>query len=394
MKQNSVIWAILPDALDEHIKTIELETEKSLNASELPRSERKSSSDIYSIENHTAIISIDSPLGKESSFGYFTGRRYILGYNDIRSAIIRAEQDILVNNIILNIDSPGGIVSGCKELADCISNLSKPCIAYTGGTCASAAFWLASATGKIFATRTATIGSIGVLMTHVDYSKFYDKSGIKITYITGGKYKAIGNQENPLSEEDKTYLESRVNSIHEVFREDVARYMNLDLNDADKWGDGQVFIDREASRSGLVTNIVSDIHEAMNYLSKETAMTKDELAAQYPDLLREIQTEAVKQEKESLEMAIKDAKASVLALISSIAGEDVRRKIEAVMSAGLTSEQVNVVASILSPESASAQSAKSQILKNILSATQEALPNQARTETDDTRAAIERMSRL
>lgn len=79
-------------------------------------------------------------------------------------------------------------------LADAIAEArtKKRCAAYANGLCASAAYWLASATGTVYAPLTATVGSIGVIMTITNYAKLEEKWGISTVTITGGKWKAAG----------------------------------------------------------------------------------------------------------------------------------------------------------------------------------------------------------
>ena len=59
--------------------------------------------------------------------------------------------------------------------------------------CASAAYYLAAATGRVYAPATATVGSIGVICRHMDWSGFLEKCGVRVTHLTGGAWKAAGN---------------------------------------------------------------------------------------------------------------------------------------------------------------------------------------------------------
>lgn len=78
-----------------------------------------------------------------------------------------ARNDPAVHSILLVLDSPGGEAHGINELAGAIREIrdsgEKRIEAYCDGDCASAAYWLASATSRVTADATAAVGSIGVV---------------------------------------------------------------------------------------------------------------------------------------------------------------------------------------------------------------------------------------
>ncbi len=67
--------------------------------------------------------------------------------NDFQQAL----NNPAISNIILHIDSPGGMVTGVHECAEMIYQArgKKPMTAYVSGMAASAAYWLASAVMKL-----------------------------------------------------------------------------------------------------------------------------------------------------------------------------------------------------------------------------------------------------
>ena len=73
--------------------------------------------------------------------------------------------DSRVAGIILDVDSPGGEVSGTPELSSKIFNLrgKKPIVAIANSLMASAAYWIGSAADEIVITPSGMAGSIGVL---------------------------------------------------------------------------------------------------------------------------------------------------------------------------------------------------------------------------------------
>lgn len=69
---------------------------------------------------------------------------------------------------VLDIDLGGGAVDGTSEFAAILAGLTKPVVAYSDGIIASAAYWAASACGKIVLNNaTCAVGSIGVMSSLV-----------------------------------------------------------------------------------------------------------------------------------------------------------------------------------------------------------------------------------
>ncbi len=82
-----------------------------------------------------------------------------------------------ISEIVLDINSGGGAAVGCKELADYIyqSRDTKPITAIVNYSAYSAAYFIASACSKIIVSQTSGVGSIGVIMEHLDTSKMEEK---------------------------------------------------------------------------------------------------------------------------------------------------------------------------------------------------------------------------
>lgn len=138
----------------------------------------------YELVGGVAVIPVSGPIVREQGW-------YGTGQDAVASSLKAALADPSARAILLDITSPGGVVAGTKELADAIAEArtKKRCAAYANGLCTSAAYWLASATGTVYAPLTATVGSIGVIMTITNYAKLEEKWGISTVTITGGKWK-------------------------------------------------------------------------------------------------------------------------------------------------------------------------------------------------------------
>ncbi len=356
------LWALSLQMAEGVIRALYAEKDREPVASLPPAyGEQK---DGYTVRNGVAVVCIGLPITRSDVVSLWTGSRLALGQDSIRKSLMAAYADTAVHTILLSINSPGGVVHGTKELADYIAASPKPMATYVNGLCASAAFWIASATGRIFAPKTASVGSIGVIQIHADYSKMYENFGVTFTPITAGTYKAVGSDSKPLSDEDRAYLQGHLSAIHAIFKDDVKRGLAL-TEDEKKWGEAQVFLADEALNLGLVSSIVQDMDEAIRILSKEIVMDKKTLAAQHPALLAEVQAEAVA----DLTAKAKQEQSAILAVVSACVGEECMASINATLEkcekAGLTAEQMVALAPSLAVpvQTKAAEASTEEVLK-------------------------------
>lgn len=175
----------------------------------------------YTIVDGTAVISIHGLLTKrddEFSFG-------TTSYDSIFEQVTEAIKDVEVQEIALDIDSPGGEVSGLFDLVDFIYNArnQKPIYAYVNDCACSAAYAIASAASKIFVTRTSMVGSIGVIAIHSDISEAEKKAGIKYTTVFAGAKKSALSPHESITNEAISDLQNEVDRIYQIFVETVAR---------------------------------------------------------------------------------------------------------------------------------------------------------------------------
>ena len=153
------------------------------------------------------------------------------GYGGIRQAFLGAVTDRKVKAILLDVDSPGGEVSGCFDLVDAIYEQrgKKPIWAILNENAFSAAYAIASAADYITVPRTGGVGSIGVICLHVDFSRALDANGLKVTFIKYGDRKADGHEEIPLSDEALAAAQADVDAMGKLFVATVARNRGLPL---------------------------------------------------------------------------------------------------------------------------------------------------------------------
>lgn len=172
----------------------------------------------------------------------------------------QALEDSDCKAIVLDVDSPGGTVDGVPELASEIyeARKRKPVIAVCNSMACSAAYWLASSAGEVLITPSGQCGSIGVYMLHQDESEALKKSGIKVTIVKAGKYKAEGNSTEPLSDEALAAVQDKVNQVYSMFVKSVAGNRGTSQTAVrEGYGQGRSLLAKDAVKSGLADRVGS-----------------------------------------------------------------------------------------------------------------------------------------
>ena len=185
----------------------------------------------YSIFGGVAVISVQGTLIRRGSWmDAYSG---CCSYEDIEGQLTQAMDDAAVNSVLFDIDSPGGEVSGCFELADFIHSMrgKKPMYAVSNDCAASAAYAIASAADKIFVGRTGAVGSIGVFALHAEQAELDKKIGVAYSYIFAGKTKVDGNPHEPLSDRARAEIQKEVTREYGIFTETVSRNRGADVKD-------------------------------------------------------------------------------------------------------------------------------------------------------------------
>ncbi len=177
----------------------------------------------YDVVEGVAVIPIQGTLVQK--LGTLRPYSGMTGYDGIRACFLQALNDSDVKAICLDIDSPGGEVAGCFDLADVIyaSRGSKPIWAILSESAYSAAYALASAADKIIVPRTGGVGSVGVIVMHVDWSQKIKSDGLQVTIITYGDRKAESNPYEPLSDTARKAIQSDIDEMGRLFVSTVSR---------------------------------------------------------------------------------------------------------------------------------------------------------------------------
>ena len=255
-------WAIRPEWLTTILDIakgngdIDEAMEKRLQAVLATPGERMEGSNRVSIRDGVAIVSIRGPIFRYANlFTAISGATSIqTTAQDFQATLDNPE----VHSIILEMDTPGGMVTGVNEFSEQVFSArgAKPIIAYVGGMAASAGYWIASAADEIVTDATGELGSIGVVMAYLDTRERDKKKGIEEIDIVSSV--SPDKRPDPKTERGMSVLRQRVDALADVFVGTVARNRGIESETVlENYGQGAVFAGSNAIEAGLADRLGS-----------------------------------------------------------------------------------------------------------------------------------------
>lgn len=246
------------------------------------------------IAGSTAEIRIQGALTARPSFFamYFGGGNTT--YPDIINGINAAEQDDSIDEIILDIDSPGGSINGMFEAMEAIANANKPTRAVIRGMAASAAYGLASQADTIEATgEQSQIGSVGIVA-----SIMVSDDVVEITSSN-----APNKRPDVTTEAGKSVVRAELDEIEDLFSGRIAtgRGTTLEKVNAD-FGRGGTMLAGNALKRGMIDSIIAGKSTtASTGGDKQGAkpMNLAELKAKHPDVYAQAAAEGEQKGREA-----------------------------------------------------------------------------------------------
>lgn len=208
--------------------------------------------DLFTRVGNIAQVNIHGVVGKR--VGAFEKCSGVMDCDDVERALAAALDDSSIEGILLDVDSPGGTVTGVPELAAVIAEVDaqKPVVAFTDRQMASAAYYLAAGARAIYATGSAHVGSIGVYSAWLDASRAFEMNGLSMEVDKVGKYKAAGLYGTSMTAEQRDLIHSRTEEVAAWFKGFVRGQRPAVPESA---MEGQEFYGVEAKANGLVDEV-------------------------------------------------------------------------------------------------------------------------------------------
>ena len=220
-----------------------------------------------------AILPVLGTLVRRSSYiGTASG---LTSYHDIEAMAEAAFADPMVKAVLLEIDSSGGEAGGVFDLAQRLRQLAqtsgKPLWAIADEAALSAAYAIAAAADRLWLTRTAEVGSIGVVAVHVDESVADAKAGMTYTFLHAGRHKVDGHPHAPLPAPVAADIQSDIEQLHDQFIALVSGFRRL-TPEMVRATEARVYRGEAALQAGLADQIGTRA-EAITALQRQLAMS-------------------------------------------------------------------------------------------------------------------------
>ena len=219
------------------------------------RAAQRSVADGYWIQRGVATVPVRDVLVRRAGQVSADSTEF-QSYERLTGTLRTARIDPRVAAILLDIDSPGGEAGGVFDLAAEIRGIAqaKPVWAVANDDALSAAYLLASAAERVWATQTASLGSIGVVALHADQSAFDAAEGLKYTYIYRGDHKVDANPHEALSEQARTAIQTEIDRLYTKLVDMVATHRRIEASRV-RGTQAQVYYGEDTIARGLVDTI-------------------------------------------------------------------------------------------------------------------------------------------
>ncbi len=213
---------------------------------------------------HTALVKIQGEIasGAEASAEL------------IVAAMRSAFEDKGAQAVVLLINSPGGSPVQAGIINDEIHRLktlhNKPVYAVVEETCASAAYYIAAGTDKIFVDKASVVGSIGVLMDGFGFTGLMDKLGVERRLMTAGVNKGFMDPFSPQSDKQREFAQAMLDQIHLQFISVVKAGRGSRLKETPETFSGLFWTGQQAIEMGLADQLGN-----LDFVAREVVKAED-----------------------------------------------------------------------------------------------------------------------
>jgi protease IV len=184
--------------------------------------------------------------------------------------------DDSIKAIILHVNSPGGGVAASEEIYREVKRIrdekKKRIVAAIESVGASGAYYVSSATNKIYADEGSIVGSIGVISEWVNYGDLLRWAKLKAIVMKAGEFKDTGNPTREMTPAEQQYLQSLIDNMHSQFIQAVADGRKMKFQDVKAIADGKVWTGQQAASMKLIDQ-VADFQAAVKDTAKAVGIS-------------------------------------------------------------------------------------------------------------------------
>jgi len=199
----------------------------------------------------------------------------IINPKDVVDQLRKFADDSSIKAIVLHVDSPGGGAAASEEIYREVLRIrdqkKKTIVASIGTVGASGAYYVSSATNKIFADDASIVGSIGVIAEWYNYEELLKWAKLQAITLKAGEFKDTGSPTRPMTPEERAYLQSLIDNMHTQFIHSVAVGRKMKEDQVRALANGKVWTGQEAVPLKLVDQI-GDFRTAIDDTAKSVGI--------------------------------------------------------------------------------------------------------------------------
>jgi protease-4 len=189
--------------------------------------------------------------------------------------IKKFNKDDSIKAIILHVNSPGGGVAASEEMYREVKRIhdqkKKPIVASIETVGASGAYYVSSATDKIYADGGSVVGSIGVISEWVNYGDLMRWAKLKPEILKVGEFKDTGDPTRELTPAERAYLQGLIDNMYGQFVQAVSEGRHANVSDIKAIADGRVWTGQQALGLKLIDKI-GDFQTAVDETAKSVGI--------------------------------------------------------------------------------------------------------------------------
>jgi len=228
-----------------------------------------------------ALVYVTLHAGKDTSlaFGDKIGvvdlEGVILSPNPVVQQLKKFADEDDIKAIILHVNSPGGGVAASEEIYSEVKRIrddkKKRIVASIETVGASGAYYVSSATNKIYADNGSIVGSIGVIAQWVNYGQLLQWAKLKDMTLKAGEFKDTGSPTRDMTPAEREYLQGMIDNMHGQFIQAVADGRKMKFDDVKSIANGKVWTGQQALPMKLVDQ-VADFQAAVEDTAKSVGI--------------------------------------------------------------------------------------------------------------------------
>src|SRR5260370_1361893 len=161
--------------------------------------------------------------------------------------------------IIIHVNSAGGGVAASEEIYREVKRIrdekKKRIVASIETVGASGAYYVASATNKIYADKGSVVGSIGVIAEWVNYGELLRWAKLNAITMKAGEFKDTGSPTREITPAEREYMQGLIDNMHTQFIQAVADGRHVKEADIRVIANGKDWTGQQAPQLKLVDQI-------------------------------------------------------------------------------------------------------------------------------------------